>query len=108
MSAADRGKKRKNRNPYLTAGMYKFLVAIRDSQDEYAIQEGLCVYVDLTQFHAGTVLRCLRLCLIKEDSTGDDVTRIWVLTSCGTGCLDDEKHVPELVKAFAAKGAVTR
>jgi hypothetical protein len=83
--------------------MHKFLSAIRDSDDEYAIQEGLSVYVDLTQFHAGTVLRCLQLCLIKEDSTGDEQTRIWVLTSCGTGCLDDEKYVPEIVKALAER-----
>lgn len=90
-----------NRNPYLTAGMYKFLAAIRESEDEYAIQEGLAVWVDLTQFHAGTVLRCLQFCLIKEDQYSDEQTRIWVLTSDGTGCLDDEKYVPELVRALA-------
>jgi len=83
--------------------MHKFLTGIRDSEDEYAIQEGIEVWVDLTRFHASTVTKCLMLCLISEDVTGDEKTRIWVLNEDGRKVLSDEKHIPGIVTALAEK-----
>lgn len=90
-------------NKYLTPAMHRFLCAIRDSEDEYAIQEGLQVWVELTRFSAVTVANCLRLCLISEDSYSDGKTRIWSLNEDGEGVLKDADYVPGIVKAMAGK-----
>jgi len=92
-------------NPYLTPTMHTFLSAIRDSEDGYAIQEGIEVWVDLTRFHAATVNKCLRLCLIREDPmSGGPGTRIYSLNEDGENVLRDEKYVPAIVKAMKRRG----
>jgi hypothetical protein len=92
-------------NSHLTPAMHKFLSAIRDSPDEYAVQDGLMVYVDLTRFHAGTVNKCLRLCLVSEDQYSDEATRIWILNEDGRGVLESDSYVPGIVRAMSERVA---
>ncbi len=77
-AAISRGATVSQRNSFLTSAMEKFLAAIRDDEDEYAIQEGIAVWVGMERFHASTVLKCLQYCLISEDQYSDEKTRIWI------------------------------
>lgn len=86
-------------NKFLAPAVHRFLASIRDSEDEYAIQEGLEVWVDYDRFHPSTVLKCLQLCLIKDDDDSKN-THIWVLNSDGIKILESDSFVPPIVEIF--------
>jgi hypothetical protein len=86
-------------NPYISETMQRFLAAIRDSEEEYAIQEGLEVWAGSTRFHSKTVLDCLRLCLISEDPYGSAGVHLWTLNEDGEGVLGDPAYIPRIIEA---------
>jgi hypothetical protein len=86
------------RSTLLSPAMKSFLEAIRDCEDEYALQERLEVWVGDRRFSPRTVLKCLQYCLIKEDCYTSPGTHIWVLTECGRKIIEDPSYVPLIVR----------
>jgi hypothetical protein len=91
-------------SPYLTVAGRKFLEALQRSEDGYAIQEGLEVWIDYQRFSPATVIKLLCFCLIKYDGSdfGAKIRR-YVITQDGTDLLLNSCHVPRVVTALSER-----
>lgn len=91
--------------PFLTKAGSNFLTMLRDSEDQYAIQDGLEVWIDSRRFHSGTVQKLLRMCLIKYEDSNDFGAKVrhYVITEDGSEILANPKHVPRIVQAIQAQ-----
>lgn len=86
------------RNRFLTRRMHEFLVALRDSEDEYAIEEAGECWVDSEKFSSRTVNRLLHLCLLSKEGSASEGVELWVLNEDGRKIIDDPQFVPPIVK----------
>lgn len=84
-------------NKWITKAGREFLIAMRDGEDNYAISEGLIVYVDSRRFSRATLQCLLRLCLVSLDSYSKDKPQIWTLNEDGERIIDDVNFEPPIV-----------
>jgi hypothetical protein len=93
------------RNQFLTPAMRRFLIALRDGEDKYAVAEGREVWVDNRRFSRVTLNRLLRLCLIKAESISGHEPEIYYHNEEGDRIIDDPRYEPLICAALRSREA---
>ncbi len=93
-------------NPYLTKGMWRVLYRMKNDEEadgELVYEKGGGYWVGLHRTTGALVNNLLRLCLLREDSHGDEGFQVYTLNSDAEGVLADLTYVPTIVKALNEK-----